>query len=465
MRSTTASPSAGRPAVCRLTPVLACGLVLAGWSAATPVRADAIDRQLVKEAPRVVKYLQAHHYRTVGVLKFRVHVAGRPASFNAGPINGSMADRLESALILANDPAHPIGIIENAGRQAFDKARSARRGLRFVASLEGRRSLLGSTYALAWGNQKVRPDAFLTGDIALSKDNRHAMIRIKLFDQKSPKTMKTIHEFRIKTDRMFLAECGQNFVVPRRLARDPDEADDKAADNATKQEDKSTKPVTKDPENPIQLRILYSGNEMTFSDTVPDPKETDEVKFVIKNKGSERVAVVLAVNNKSTLAMEDVKEKQPSECTKWILDPGDEYVIPGFYMDDKGENMKKFRVLSDPESDKLMEVDPDTNGVISMWVFRKAGAGDKSLKAEDRNLRRGAVRTRTKARSLKDAQAARATARGHSPSKLAKRSGKRGIIVEEEKLTAGGPLQRVKFEYDPQPFVELKIRYYSKKGS
>src|SRR5262249_46280033 len=83
-------------------------------AASSPTRADNIDQELLKHAPKLLKYLEEKNCKNVGLLKFRVSTE-RKTSFSAGTLNSCLADRLETALIL-NDGIHdskPIGIIHN----------------------------------------------------------------------------------------------------------------------------------------------------------------------------------------------------------------------------------------------------------------------------------------------------------------------------------------------------------------
>lgn len=473
--------------------LLALCVTLAAVTWPAPVRADAIDRQLAREAAAVMDHLRDMHYQNVGVLKFRVQRAGQAASFNAGPMNASMADRLENALVLADDPAHPIGIIQNAHQVAWERAlKSAGKKVPPLSSVEGRRSLLVANYPLVWGERHVLPDALLTGDIVLSKDNRTATIAIKAFDRRAPAEVKQVHHFTMKTDRNFLAECGQPFAISRKLARDPVNADRIAAENAVIVNNNSGNNVVRDPDNPVEFTIVYNGNPVALTEDTanrgtlafqaPDPKESDEVSFLVRNRTNQPVGLVVAVNGRNTLFQEDIKDKPPAECAMWVLDDTQQYAIRGFYLGEKGENIKKFRVLSDPESQRLMEVNPDTQGVISLYIFAKAGGipantvntpvnpirnNDTNASVslpETRNLRRGIAITKTKPRTVAEAQAAlaRAARPSHArPGAKTARVGNRGLIVEDVTTTTGSALQEVALDYDPQPIVSLVIRYYT----
>src|ERR1700674_1608621 len=149
---------------CRRGRVAALALMLAGIVGPAPVRADTLEAALLKQAPRVTAYLKDHGYRNVGVLKFRVKKGDAPASDHVGPLNLNLAGRLEIALVLANDNEVPLGIIRDA-----DGVAATLPGANHLTR-PGRQALFRGRYPLAWGEQQVAPDAFLTGVAVVTPD-------------------------------------------------------------------------------------------------------------------------------------------------------------------------------------------------------------------------------------------------------------------------------------------------------
>src|ERR1043166_2321604 len=92
-------------------------------AAAGLVRADHLDEQLVKKGDDVVEYLRKHDVKKVGVLRFRVQQGTHPESFQTGPINSNLVERLENALILnmGTNEKMAIGVIHDAGHEAAAK--------------------------------------------------------------------------------------------------------------------------------------------------------------------------------------------------------------------------------------------------------------------------------------------------------------------------------------------------------
>src|SRR5207248_6660621 len=101
-------------------------------------------------AKGLVKHCQQKGYKTVGVLKFLGAKEGGGLSDNLGTVNTLLARRLEVALVLANDPRNPIGVIDDASAVAAKTPGANHR------TPEGRRILLAAPYKLAWGDPNVR---------------------------------------------------------------------------------------------------------------------------------------------------------------------------------------------------------------------------------------------------------------------------------------------------------------------
>jgi hypothetical protein len=129
-----------------------------------------------------MKYCQERGFRSIGMLKFLVHKEGQDKlSDNAGTLNLTIARQLELGLLLANDPLKPIGIIEGASAVAAQTPAVNH------LTREGRLKLFELDYPLAWGKEKVKADAFLTGVVGISGDLKTLKIQFHVFDQKSNK--------------------------------------------------------------------------------------------------------------------------------------------------------------------------------------------------------------------------------------------------------------------------------------
>ena len=156
----------------------ALGLALALALPSVATAGEDINRALHREAPAVLKHLRDHGCKTVGVLKFLVRQGEAPPRDNTGPLNLTLADRLEIALILANpaDEKQQVGIIHNASAVA------ARLPGANHLTREGRRVLFQGKYPLAWGRQEVAADAFITGLVELRPDLAEMTVTLQCFD-------------------------------------------------------------------------------------------------------------------------------------------------------------------------------------------------------------------------------------------------------------------------------------------
>jgi len=468
---------------------LALSIALAGTFAPSAT-ADTIDAALRDEAPRIMKYIHSHGYHTVGVLKFAVKKGTRAESLDSGTLNAKMAARLEHALILLNDPSAPIDVLHDVGRAATAQSRGAT-----FRNAQGRRGLFEHDYSVAWGSEKKKPDMFLTGEVLVNKDMKTLSIVVQAFSSRKPEAIEEVVRIKnVPTDRDVLASIGQSFVLSRRLGhKSARELDEAAANDASKRDNTSANPL-KDSDDPVQLEIFYDGAPVALeADTsspgevrvrtqkAADPKEGQKVKFVVTNKSSDTVGVVLAVNGKSTLFLEDLTSQSPGECTKWVLAPGEAYTIEGFYMSEDGKQVRAFKVLSDDESAKA-DLSPDQKGVFTLFAFRPIAGGTATalnVSSEGGDLSRSPAGHPGK-RSLPELQAAlQATNHTHASNgrlvaehvthhpgttRSVRQKGGRGLVVEDSQSSTGSNLNRVDKPFDPKPSMSLCIRYYAGAG-
>src|SRR3954468_4814820 len=173
-----------------------------GLTASPAARADHIDARLNEVGPKVVESLHKHGYQNVGVLRFRVEQNGKPATFSAGAINGNMADRLENVVVMHNDAdeSKAVGVIHRAG----DTAVKHRVAKWYDDSAERAKLFKVDDYPLAWGNQKVKADVFLTGVVKVPADMAKTTVVIEAFSAKAPMKMDKVAEFTTDTDRSTL---------------------------------------------------------------------------------------------------------------------------------------------------------------------------------------------------------------------------------------------------------------------
>lgn len=412
------------------------------------VRADNLDKELMNKSQALFAELQKRGCQNVGVLKFMVKKGKGEPSFNAGALNHNIASRLENALILANDPNKPIGIIRDATAVALAQAPKATYG-----TAAGREELFKVSYPLAWGKDKVNADAFLTGLVELSADMQTTTINIAYFDRKATK-LQDLEKFTVKTDRNILVDSGQSFALAKRslMKRGPIEDLEKASAEAAQNLDNSDgKSTTTDPNTTTEPNALFRMVVIADGkvvDQVRDPSNPGEhkltsninpgqtVELKITNLIDEKLGVVLKVNGESTINKETATMDQ---CTRWILEPKGEYVVRGFYMDKPGggTNLEKFKVVAEGD------FGPRT-GFIDLAFFRNGQAPVPPHGEELQFSLRGLAK-----RSLGTASA---------PANLleAKKQVRQGSALKPRGiLTGGGTLEPVDLKTDQLQFPQL----------
>lgn len=350
-------------------------------------RADDIDLGLQRVAPKILDYLRSKKYKNVGVLKFEVQRQGEhgKSSMLTGRLNSSMATRLENALILNNvDDSQEIGITRNAGRAAAGRDPKANYFTR-----EGREKLLSGTYPLAWGDQQVKVDAFLTGKVTIQPDFQKALVVVRIFEKDDP-TIRNLILFDAKVTRTLLTDLNQPFAFAKRALTAEEEdilMEDSAKRTAQEAEaylqtimpaklkqpesekkavyaQKPKETILLDPEKKtgeevlmedlllpqkeklplvtglggiakkeleelLQFEIYYDGQLVPWKDgRVAFPQPGQKVRF--KAKAKERLGLVLLVNGINTADFEK-NPREPHQYSQWVLEPGRDYTIRGFY--------------------------------------------------------------------------------------------------------------------------------------
>ena len=363
----------------RLTGLVASALVLAfALAAPAPARTAGLERELLNQAPDILKYLREHHYHHVGVLKFRVQKDGQVTD-NAGPLNLDVASWLENALWIKCDMEldHDLTLLHDASATAA-KIPGANH-----LTAEGRAHLFGAKYRALWGTQKeVAADAFLAGRVDFSDDLRTLTVAVCALGRDN--RVQKVVVFNASSGMNTLALAGESFNLRAALTkkRTFEEVDlsDAAAETAQKtKEGKADLPALDDKLVGLEIRYV---DRATQADRVmapqsadgrmlvPEPNEGQDVYFVLKRRDPDpkaRYGVVLMVNGVNTLFEERLP---PQQCTKWIIEPGSEpIVIKGFQTTDN--TVDGFVVRSAAES-KANEVNYGADvGTVSYSVFRE----------------------------------------------------------------------------------------------
>ena len=433
-------------------------------SVVSETRAGPLDQEMLKAAPTVLEFLKDKSVRNVGVLKFAsAEGAGKPT--DVGEINRTVADRLEMALILKTAINNPIGVIRDATAAAAKIDGASHR------SATGRAKLFAEKFPLAWGDEQVRPDAFLTGVVRIQKD-RSLIVSIFAYLPDEAKAL-AVTNFTALPDVASLMESGGSFTTrglfdDGKVETDPEKlktkqaAVNKAALEAVLKvrDEPAQHPANKDVAPVVSVKIFYDGREqkVEFRDGdawIAEPRDGQAVSFIIdhKDEKSGPLAVVLKVNGENTIEKQRLRDP---ECRKWVLQPGENYTVKGFLMagDQKSE---AFRVLSPRESMENEFRYGHEVGTISWSVYRSLPQ-DKKVEPIYKTLAELDVEYLNRGLFPKEQQKTLSQLRKALDSPNPDRD--RGLIAEDKKNVVDTPTQKVEFVADPAPVLTASVRYY-----
>lgn len=429
--------------------------------------ADDLEKQLLKQGPRIMDALKERGYQNVGVLKFRIKKGNESSVDHVGSLNMRLTKKLELALVVANDARKPIGLIANATKVAAEIPGASH------LSSAGREKLFSQEYPLAWGDEKVVPDAFLTGVAVISDDLRTMTIGILGFDKTSD-SLFPIAKFQATPDLEDLLDSGESFTVrgvfdDGSLSMSQEQRKDKATEEAfttsleVKQETDSTSSPKASKIHPlaasdaaIELEIRYDNQiqEIEFRDGaafVPEPQEGQKVFLIIRRKSNDkRLGLVLKVNGENTLGRETATD---SQAKAWVLEPDrKEWGFQGYY-DTSKNTLEPFKVLSQAES-KIKEIDyGEFAGSISVSLFPeqkvKPAVTTELLTDEGEDFQ---ILTQG------DFPAEKPSNLGALKQQLAQNA-TRGLISNGEAV--GQTLNTTKFVKDSIPIMTATVKYYS----
>jgi len=429
--------------------------------------ADDLEKQLLKQAPQIMEQLRLRGYKNVGVLKFRVKKGNEASSDQVGSLNLRLTKKLELAMVVANNARDPLGLIGDASKVAAEIPGASH------LSKEGREKLFSREYPLAWGDEEVVPDAFLTGVALISSDLRTMTVGILGFDQTTD-SLFPLAKFEAKPDLEDLLDSGESFTVRGvfdngSLSMTQEERKDKATEEAlttsltVKQESEgqsssfaSKKHPLNSTDAPIALEIRYDNQiqDIEFRDGaafVPEPQEGQDVMLVVRRKANDkRLGLVLKVNGENTLGRGTVADAQ---AKTWVLEPDrKEWGFRGYY-DSANNTMERFKVLSQAES-KAKEIDyGEFVGSISVSIFPEQKVKPKvstellTDEGEDFQILTQGDFPKEKPSNL-----------GALKQQLAQNV-TRGLISNGE--TEGQSLDSTKFVKDSIPIMTATVKYYS----
>lgn len=440
--------------------VIAIAINLTATNYAT---ADSIARQLQRQVPKIVDYLNDNNLKTVGVLKFRVKKPGQKISDSVGPLTSLLADRLEIGLILGNpfDKTRQLNIIENASSQAANIA-----GADHVTAA-GQAAFFGPQFKLSIAGEVKEADAFLTGVVQVHEDNRHVTVGILCFDKNGRGLVKACDVFQADLDASSLSEMGESFTLrgafdggttQQTFKEDQKQKQQQVLSAAAKVKTQLTSFPLIDPLAPVTLEVRYDGQLMDVEMRdgqafVAEPREGQKVELFLVRKpfAKGRLGVVLKVNGENTLQRQTISDV---ECNKWILSPEHKRtLVKGFQVN--GNQTEQFKVLSQSESARRAMDYGRNYGQIQMTVFKEftgpppiptLDEDEADLIAMLRGIRPTEPSTNLSALKGKIRAAGRAAPKH------------RGALDAGEKTE--NKIRIVKFKADPTPVMAVTITYY-----
>lgn len=348
------------------------------------VRGDAIDAALTRNARQLVLSLHEHNYRNVAVLPFRVQNAGERPTFHAGLINHNLPERVGNAIILGmrhGEPliglcTDPVSIIESElGTSGYRTA-------------EQRRSLFRPLFPVITGGRK-RIDAFLTGKVILNHVTENVRVEIEAFDSINPEIIEDICIFDCELDDFVLTDASIGFtrrngrrVLTRALSADDIVSGSSAGQSESSTASRRTVPSkfsasssSNSPLSMIDFRIMYDNQPVAIRQSTgafeaDDPKPGQNVTFELRNRLQEKIGVVVTVNGTSTLYTE---KGQPSQMTRWVLEPGKLYRIKGFHRKDRQSYIPIVGMNEEDSRKRFSDFGGKNAGLVHVHIFRSTG--------------------------------------------------------------------------------------------
>lgn len=427
----------------------------ATWSWADDGRHDvSLEQNLQHTAGEIIDWLQAHGCRNVGVLKFHVQKGRVPTLHSGGVLNMSMANRLETALILAVPSAEAEQI--HVVRRASSIASAIPDG--DLLSPAWRRQLFAQMYPVAWGDAKTKLDAIVTGVVTVTPDFRRLCVRFSVLQPQGPIQTPIAKPIVVPTTGAILNELGESYQL--RGVGSGTAAADAVRDLRANQ--RAQFPLLDQPA--VSLQILYDGHALDlerikFSDgeaSIPEPEVGQSVTFRIDrlDRASGALAAVLKVNGQNVL----FKERMPDiDCSKYIFERNSAAIVVEGYQTEQ-DQAEAFRVAGQAESRNVEMYYGEDVGTISLAVFREATAHavppptgpDPELGA----IAQGWAPAEPGATLPALQQQMRAHALGTET---------RGLIVPGD-----GIASRVQFlekrDWHPEPVMSVVLRYYRPNG-
>lgn len=417
---------------------------------------ERLGQSLRSLADATIEYCQKNELKSVGVLKFGLFDSEGNVTTKTGTINSLLADRMEVALVLANDARRPVTLIGDASAVAAETENATH------LSKAGRKLLMNAQYNAMWGDKELKADALVTAIGEISADFKSITLSLLIFDKTSEELRPLGGDKVIAVDANLLAETGASFST--RGAFDggrlkgsgqtdtglpPSDLPTESA--AEIRAGKSAHPLA-DPQSPVTLQVLYDGVPVAYQFVdgkarIAEPSQGQRVELILtKDQTNRRYGVVVKVNGRNTLYQQQAPDPQ---CAKWVLStPGLRKSIKGFQI--RGANaLEQFKVLSQNESkNREMDYGKDV-GTISISVFPEGQPEKLVLDQEVRDAKLVEASLLPKKAS---------STFGALKAKLLS-GANRGLIAEG--IVTAGAVKTIKFKCSSTPIMSAVAEYYS----
>jgi hypothetical protein len=256
---------------------------------------------------------------------------------------------------------------------------------------------------------------------------------------------------------------------------------------------------------PVKLEVVYDGVAAALEpdgDTgqgrlgvrLAPGKPSQRVTFRLENTGEKRLAVLLCLDGKNTIAINNesltAPDKPPARFRMYVLEPHVRYEITGMLMDEQGTRRPFEVAAEDATSLAYGAMAEGTRGKIQMIVYGEPllelppppitgspeptalGNGDTEekkdvafaaapLETRPRGLSRAGTLAAAKPAALKQTGLVLAGGKLGVDADVAK-SRSRGLIIPSPRTLPGGKVEIVNFVYDEQPLDSLQITYYTR---
>jgi hypothetical protein len=452
----------------RALPLLAAALaVTPHGSAADAKRLPTLEHALLERSPNMIRALKKDREpgqpAFVGVLKFLVVKGKKRPSDNVGPFNLSMAERLEKALVLAVEKDDNLVVLRQASADLPPRANHL--------TPRGRKALFDQVFPGAWGDDKKHhADVLLSGVAELRPDRRSLDVQILAMDRRHPDQNPTVLDhFQTGTDLRVLTELGESYLRPRDLVEVPDEPEKPQQPQKTAlvfaYGEDTAKPTQVLEQSPVSLEILYNGKRKSIRVgddrlEVDEPAEGTQVQFRLTNKSKDRYGVVLKVNGENTIARESLLDCQ---CHKWVLDPGDSFLVKGFQTDDAtGPQAQSFVVLPDDESAVQRVRYGKHAGTFTLVLFREQKKSPPAP-TESPERQKGREKEEALVQSVAQLDAEPPQDLDSLKQSILKtgkvaRNASKGLVVAGAARRSS--VKTVDFQFNPDPVLSATIYYY-----